>query len=360
MQDLLPSSQVFLAIASREIATIRESFALLTAKSVSVSYPLAMAMNAASPTHVHQISWLRRMLHLALVLGLAYAVLRVAMSTPWVGVSYMRDVHGSNDWRRTGIFGLDSSRSSLWDPPRPHSPSINASLRWPWQPVSQTGHIEVNLSKVIYESLKRFLLLGLIVGAIYRFFLANQPDVVLQVTWSLTLTELMTTLGLFVIVLLSAGFGPPAFVAYWALGVGVVVGLTLGLRSYRVSLRRRDSLSALVEQAPGAVDGTAETKVARKDGLLMFTLGMFVAAGMLLLAMSIASFFRGPVAGITELGTPRYARDQTPLQIATGVGIVALGWPLSVHFARRWGWRAFAWGLAVGSTLAGIVTACAK
>ena len=90
-------------------------------------------------------------------------------------------------------------------------------------------------------------------------------------------------------------------------------------------------------------------------GLFWFTIGI-ISAGCLTVAGGwLASFFRGPVVGRTVLGTPRYSFDQTLVNIATGLGILAIGWLLGLVMLRFRVPRALAVGLIVGATLLGIV-----
>ena len=71
----------------------------------------------------------------------------------------------------------------------------------------------------------------------------------------------------------------------------------------------------------------------------------------------MASFFRGPIVGVWELGTPRYAHDQTPVNVATGLGILATGWLLGILLVLRRPSRGFALGLLVATTVLGIMFA---
>jgi hypothetical protein len=70
-------------------------------------------------------------------------------------------------------------------------------------------------------------------------------------------------------------------------------------------------------------------------------------------AASIASLFRGPIAGVWELGTPRYAHDQTFIEVAASLAVMVSGWLIGQSLFRRRMGRWFAVGLIVSSTVFG-------
>lgn len=75
------------------------------------------------------------------------------IALPWAGRSYIADVMHPGAMRSSGGFGLKEAAGfsrwrPLWNPPRPHSSSITAAVRWPWQtmPVQPSVHcIEVDV-----------------------------------------------------------------------------------------------------------------------------------------------------------------------------------------------------------------------
>lgn len=63
-----------------------------------------------------------------------------AIVLPWAGRSYIANVMHPGTMRSSGGFQLKEAAGfsrwcPLWNPPRPHSSSITASVRWPWQSV---------------------------------------------------------------------------------------------------------------------------------------------------------------------------------------------------------------------------------
>jgi len=72
--------------------------------------------------------------------------------------------------------------------------------------------------------------------------------------------------------------------------------------------------------------------------------------------MYVADQFRGPIVGRYEIfGSPRYARDQTPISLTWGFAVVALAWTIGLTTYRRWKRRSLAIGLILSATATGIL-----
>jgi hypothetical protein len=93
------------------------------------------------------------------------------------------------------------------------------------------------------------------------------------------------------------------------------------------------------------------------NALLGFVGGLFVAVGITIAAGWIASFFRGPIVGVWELGTPRYAKPQEVIDLTTGLGIAITGWIGGMLLLRWRSWRGLSIGLLLGATFLGILFA---
>ena len=159
------------------------------------------------------------------------------------------------------------------------------------------------------------------------------------------------------------GYAATDAVVIVVLSLGVLAGLTYDLGSHR---RRHSKLKAIrldTDRPPNGFTSAIPNDEASRQvrqigtGLLWFTLGIIAGFCITWAAGSIASFFRGPIVGVWELGTPRYARDQTPVNVAAGLAILAMGWFPGIWLARRRPSRGFALGLILATTVLGIMLA---
>jgi hypothetical protein len=283
----------------------------------------------------------------------------------WVGRTYWPSHQDPNTLEARGGFGLDRDRSPVWNPPQPSGARGDVDVRWPWQSATKGDSIEVNILMMTAEIMLACIGLGLVLGGLHHFC-SREPDVVLQIAWSSGLSLMLGFLFLFVLVVMSAGFGPPESVSYSTVALTALFGVVHGLRSYRTGRQVAAEAKEVGDQSkPDAAKSTPTIRgdqIGQQPGsaLLWFAGGMLCAMGIMLLAGNIAAFFRGPIAGVTVLGTTRYVHDQTPVDLTTGIAILASGWGVAVVCLRKWCLRSFGWGLIAGTTLAGIAFACWK
>lgn len=64
---------------------------------------------------------------------------------PWEGRSYFG---GPGGWGDAGTFGLTTSSAPPWDPPTAFGSAITATVRWPWQPVTNQYYVEFDLTSM--------------------------------------------------------------------------------------------------------------------------------------------------------------------------------------------------------------------
>ena len=157
------------------------------------------------------------------------------------------------------------------------------------------------------------------------------------------------------------GYAITDAVVIGVLSFGILAGFTYGLSTH---WRRRSKLNVthlgkdlppkqLTAPEPHDEAGRQVRQIG--TGIFWFTLGIIAGFCITFAVWSIAAFFRGPGVGVSELLTPRYARNQTPVNVAAGLGILASGWLLGIFLARRRSSRGFALGLVVATTVLGVM-----
>ncbi|NQT38301.1 MAG: hypothetical protein HQ581_12465 [Planctomycetes bacterium] len=196
------------------------------------------------------------------------------------------------------------------------------------------------------------LVLGLVVRGISWVGHPKQPDLLVSVAWSISLSLVLAWCCILVIIAGTAGYGATEGVISKVLVVGMAVGLFYGITAYESSVHGSSKVGTVPARLSGQVD---VSKIG--SGLFWFTIGIVFAGCVTMAGGWLASFFRGPKAGITGFGTTRYARDQTCVDIVAGLGILAVGWILGIALLRFRTRRALSIGLIAGTTILGILFA---
>lgn len=177
---------------------------------------------------------LRTLYFAALIVWVAYSILL----PPWIGRIYNRDLHDPEDWQESGTFGLRGAngwtmRAPLWNPPRPHSAAILAAVRWPWQSVDQHDHVELEVAGLTSQITLSVLALGVLLRIGHGVVAPGEPDTVVRVAWSLSLSLIIAWLSLLAIGIFTMGFGLTEPVVVTVLLLGVLGGLLYGLSASR-------------------------------------------------------------------------------------------------------------------------------
>jgi hypothetical protein len=83
----------------------------------------------------------------------------------WVGKLYHPDAVQPKQMISGGSFGLadESVKRPLWDPPKPYGDLGPVSIRYPWQPVTLNGHIELDTLRLVQEFTLGVAALGLLI-----------------------------------------------------------------------------------------------------------------------------------------------------------------------------------------------------
>jgi hypothetical protein len=302
--------------------------------------------------------------------GLLLWLLCVALHPTWVGRSYSPDdPRNPGIWSEDGVFGLQGADgvrkwAPVWSPPRAHSSVIATSVRWPWQRPNQYHHVELSLSSIASRLSVGLLVLGLILRGANWISRPREPDLLVSVAWSVSLSLVIAWLCIVAIVAFTCGYGATDSVIATILAFGTVAGLIYGIATSWHCRSRSTTTAALTGRViqESSQTGTTTITTARRvqaprigSGLFWFTIGIVSACCLTMAGGWLASFFRGPIVGHTVLGTPRFARDQTPVNMTAGLGILATGWIFGLLMLRFRIPRALLVGLIVGTTILGIV-----
>ena len=300
-----------------------------------------------------------------------------ALFPTWVGRSYNDqqkqssipdDFRRPKTWHSGGVFGLRGAsgfhkRAPIWSPPMAHSDAIHPSVRWPWQSPSQHAHVEIALARVFARWSVGIIVLGFIFRGVNWIRPSEKPDALLSIAWSISLSLVIAWLCIFALAAFSMGYAATDPIVVGVLSFGALAGLMYGFgahwrRHSRIKATRLGTDPPPNRTTAADPNGEASRQVRQiGTGLLWFTLGIIAGFCITWAAGSIASLFRGPIVGVWELGTPRYAHDQTPVNVAAGFGILATGWLLGILLVLRRQSRGFALGLLVATTVLGIMFA---
>ena len=285
----------------------------------------------------------------------------------WKGRSYSPANHRSpGKWQKNGTFELQtasgsSKRGFLWYPPRATSTSLRTTVRWPWQRPSQRHHVELAWNWILAQWSVGVVVLGIVLWILHRSGPPKQPALLLAITWSTALSLIITWLCLFLLAAFSMGYATTDTVVAAGLTLGALAGVGTGLRVYTkghtiVKAATLNSDSAPTDTLASDASHQVREQVRQVGtGLLWFTLGILTAGCLAFAAGLIASPFRGPTVGVTVLGTPRYAYDQAPINMATAAGLVGSGWLVGLLLMRPRRWRAFRLGLLLATTGLGLL-----
>ena len=141
--------------------------------------------------------------------------------------------------------------------------------------------------------------------------------------------------------------------------LGILIGAGL-----RVHAKGRTIVKAAVLNGDSTTTETMDSEASHPvreqvrqvgTGLLWFTHGVLTACCLASAAGLIASFCRGPTVGVTVLGTPRYAYDQTPINRTTAAGLVSSGWLLGILLMRPRRRRALQLDMILATTGLGLL-----
>jgi hypothetical protein len=225
------------------------------------------------------------------------------------------------------------------------------------------------LGKVVSQLSLGVLVLGLVLRGVNWISRPTETDVFVSVAWSVSLLLIIAWLCIFAITAFTFSYGATDGVIVTVVTAGGLAGFVHGIAAF--CRHRSRSAAAPTPTEPVIRDssetGTTTLRPVRRvrvpkigAGLFWFTIGAFSACCLTMTAGWLASFFRGPVAGHTVLGTVRFVHDQTPINIVTGLGILVTGWILGLLMPRLRIPHALSVGLVVGTTLLGVTFALWK
>ena len=99
----------------------------------------------------------------------------------------------SHTWVSGGMFGLDGTNDLVYNiAPIWKSPTkADASLRWPWQSVSQRMHVEIDLQRLLFWRSLGLIILGLFVGGFGWNYPKGNDNMVLLVSGPVTMGSIV-------------------------------------------------------------------------------------------------------------------------------------------------------------------------
>lgn len=196
---------------------------------------------------------------------------------------------------------------------------------------------------------------GMVVALLEQRFPGREPDPVIVVSWSVVQGLCLAFVLLLAVGILSAGMGVVPEVVVAALAIGAGAGLARGVWMHR----RRTA--AAPGDVPMGGDMIADATPGTTRGIdlrpLWFVLGCATAFLLVIPLALVANRWRGPVDGLTELGTWRHLHDQRPVNRALGAALALLGSSLGIGLGWRRATPAFVAGLVVASFLLGLALA---
>ena len=175
---------------------------------------------------------------------------------------------------------------------------------------------------------------------------------------SVVLLLIISAMVMFAIAAFSSGYAPSRDMAIGIVIAGAAIGVGHGLWTAKRGATRAFKPEPEVESRRGSVEADTSTPL---GGIVGAVVGMALSLVMTLTISKIAALFRGPVIGVWELGTPRYARDQTMVDLGRAAAIFIIGCAaglLLVRFSRET--RGLGVGLIIGSAALGLFALLAK
>jgi len=166
--------------------------------------------------------------------GLLLWVLYGILFPTWVGRIYNQDFRNPKTWHAGGHFGLQGgdpfyARAPVWSPPTAESDAIQASVRWPWQRISQHEHVELALASVFARWSVGILVLGFLFCGVTWIRPPERPDALLSIACSVSLSLVIAWLCIFALAAFSMGYAATDPVVIRYLSFGILAGLTHGL-----------------------------------------------------------------------------------------------------------------------------------
>ena len=177
---------------------------------------------------------------------------------------------------------------------------------------------------------------------------------------SVVLFLIISAMAMFAIAAFSSGYAPTREMAIGIVIAGAAIGVGHGLWTANRATRAVRPIPESQQTADSAREGEVDTSTPL-GGIVGAVVGMALALVMTLTISKIAALFRGPVIGVWELGTPRYARNQTMVDLGRAAAIFIIGCAvglLLVRFSPET--RGLGVGLIIGSAALGLFALLAK
>jgi hypothetical protein len=226
-----------------------------------------------------------------------------------------------------------------------------ALIVWIWYVALTThGNAEKLEMRILGKATTGMLVLGILLHMLV--IPSRKPDLLVSTAWYISLSLVITWICLIMIGLFGGPYALTYFVIKGMLWSGILVGLGFALVRW---IRPVTAIPATQDNTESEMDSAVSPRPGGWGrGFLGFTCGVIISFLIAIFVLYVAHFFRGPIAGVTTLGTTRYENDQGPIKLATALGIMTIGWILGITFIRR-RYRGLAVGLIVATTIFGIM-----
>lgn len=224
-------------------------------------------------------------------------------------------------------------------------------VAWIWLAILNPGDDD-KLTGILARIAVGMVVLGILLRVIVAVIPSKKPDLFVSAAYSISLSLIIALICLIMLGVFSSGFALTYPVICGVLSGGILVGFRYAL----VSWNRRGTKAPTPQ---GNAEPETDSAISPRcggwgNGLFGFTLGVIASILITFFVFYLTQGFYGPTLGVTELGTPRYQNDPTPIYIATGLAIMGVGWTLGItSFWLRF--RAFAAGLIVSTTILGLL-----
>jgi hypothetical protein len=168
------------------------------------------------------------------VIGLLACLAYASIYPSWVGRFYNPDITKPGEYYPGGTFGLKGAvgpraRALIWNPPPAHADDvIHASVRWPWQPVTQHEHIEIDLWPFVRIISLAMIVLGLLVGFSALLLRPGKPDLFIALATSVAFGLILGWIAATGLAMASSGYAPASYY-YAIMATCFILGCAFGV-----------------------------------------------------------------------------------------------------------------------------------
>lgn len=182
------------------------------------------------------------------VCGLCLAVvaawcMQIALYPSWIGRFHDPIGLGSAGWYSGGVFAVKGGSPAaavapIWAPPVPLADNIPATARWPWQPVRQHEHVEIDVSEWVRSWAFAIITVGAVLGAIQFVYARRTPNRLVSVWGAVTVSLSAAWGGLLGLQVVTSGQAPSGDFEAILFAVTAAAGVVVGWVRHRLVCSR--------------------------------------------------------------------------------------------------------------------------